>query len=254
MRGRFNTKGQLTLFVILAIVIVGILIVLIFPAIRDKVFGAGGQASIEGCLETEVQNALDKVMLHGGSIDPTLYYKYEGENIDYICYTNEYYKTCVMQKPLFKQEIEAEIERVIAPKVAECITNVKNRLKGEGYTIETSGTERADIRIIPNNLIVNVDIKIEATKDNKPEPYANFGFEIKSPAYNMIMAASSIASWEAYYGEAATENYMIYYHELKVEKKKQGDGTKIYIITNRNTGTKLQFASRSLAWPPGYAV
>jgi hypothetical protein len=47
---------------------------------------------------------------------------------------------------------------------------------------------------------------------------------------------------------------MAFYPDVKVEKKKQSDGTKVYIITDRNTGEKLQFATRSLAWPPGYAL
>jgi hypothetical protein len=51
-------------------------------------------------------------------------------------------------------------------------------------------------------------------------------------------------------------NYNIYeyYHDLKVEKKKQIDETSIYILTNRDTGEKFQFASRSYAFPPGVIV
>jgi hypothetical protein len=47
---------------------------------------------------------------------------------------------------------------------------------------------------------------------------------------------------------------MNYYHDLKVEKKKQLDGTNIYILTDRNNENKFQFASRSVAWPPGYGA
>jgi len=45
---------------------------------------------------------------------------------------------------------------------------------------------------------------------------------------------------------------MDYYHHLKVEKKKQGDGTTIYMITNRDTGDKFQFASRSVDIGSGF--
>ena len=44
---------------------------------------------------------------------------------------------------------------------------------------------------------------------------------------------------------------MNYYHDLKVEKNKQTDGSTIYILTERDTENKFQFASRSVAWPPG---
>jgi hypothetical protein len=37
-----------------------------------------------------------------------------------------------------------------------------------------------------------------------------------------------------------------------MQKIKQDDGTTLYIIENKKTGEKFQFASRSLAFPPGY--
>ena len=66
------------------------------------------------------------------------------------------------------------------------------------------------------------------------------------------MIASSISNWEAKYGDSETMNYMIYYPNLKVEKKKQGDGTTIYIITDKESEDKFMFASRSLVLPAGF--
>jgi hypothetical protein len=45
---------------------------------------------------------------------------------------------------------------------------------------------------------------------------------------------------------------MIYYPSLKVEKKKQGEGSTVYILTDRDTDEKFYFAVRSLAIPPGF--
>jgi len=47
---------------------------------------------------------------------------------------------------------------------------------------------------------------------------------------------------------------MTYYRDLKVEKKKQTDGSTVYILTKMDSGDKFQFASRSVAWPPGYGI
>ena len=41
---------------------------------------------------------------------------------------------------------------------------------------------------------------------------------------------------------------------FKFEKITQGDGTKIYIITERDTLEKFQFASRSYVWPQGIYI
>jgi len=70
--------------------------------------------------------------------------------------------------------------------------------------------------------------------------------------YELVSIVNSILNWEARYGDSETTIYMNYYHDLKVEKKKQSDGSTIYILTDRNTLDKFQFASRSVAWPPGY--
>jgi hypothetical protein len=44
------------------------------------------------------------------------------------------------------------------------------------------------------------------------------------------------------------------YHKLKVEKKSPEYGTSIYILTDRETNDKFQFAARSVVMPPGYGV
>jgi hypothetical protein len=45
---------------------------------------------------------------------------------------------------------------------------------------------------------------------------------------------------------------MALYHNLIVQRMIQDDGTKIYTITDLNTGSMFQFATRSFVFPPGY--
>jgi hypothetical protein len=47
---------------------------------------------------------------------------------------------------------------------------------------------------------------------------------------------------------------MQYYPDLKIEKTKLSDGTTIYILSNVVSKDRFTFASRSLAWPPGYGL
>ena len=53
---------------------------------------------------------------------------------------------------------------------------------------------------------------------------------------------SNILDWETKVGDAETTLYMDYYHHLKVEKRKQTDGTTIYIVSNRNTEQKFIYS------------
>ena len=56
------------------------------------------------------------------------------------------------------------------------------------------------------------------------------------------------------YGDADVQSYMNFYHNLQIEKKKQGDGTTIYILKDINTGEVFQFASRSNYFGAGVPI
>jgi hypothetical protein len=69
--------------------------------------------------------------------------------------------------------------------------------------------------------------------------------------FELVVIENSIIDWETTYGDAEVTTYMAYYPNLKVEKK-SGSGGKVYILTDRDTGNKFEFASRSQVWPSGY--
>jgi len=72
--------------------------------------------------------------------------------------------------------------------------------------------------------------------------------------YDLVMISTSILNFEARYGDSNPLSFMVYYPSLWIDKLKQGDGTKIYILTDLNTGESFTFASRSLSWPAGYGI
>ena len=112
-----NKKGQLTIFIIIAIIIVAVLLFLFYPRIKTIVSGPSPSSYIEKCTEDATKEVLEKLEAQGGSLTPENYILYEDNKVDYVCYTNEYYKRCTMQKPFLKQDIEKEITEYIEPKV-----------------------------------------------------------------------------------------------------------------------------------------
>jgi len=241
-----NKRGQITIFIILGLLILIVLFFLFrgnFQIIESKT----PILRIEDCVEQGLE--IEQLNEQGGSFNPEFYYLYKGDKIQYLCYTDEYYKTCVMQKPLLKQEIEKEINSKINPILSNCVDSVKSDLEKEGYSVRL-GNLNSDIKIIPENIVIEISDVLETEKNGKTN-YENLKINIPSKLYEMTMIASSISNWEAHYGDSETMNYMIYYPNIKVEKKKQGEGTTIYILTNRLTLDKFQFASRSLVIPPG---
>lgn len=249
-----NKKAQLTLFVIIALGIVAVLLMIFLPDIGTLFRAPVPNLELKECLQDSVQEGLKQAMLHGGELEPQLNYLYNGELIGYTCYTNKWYDTCVVQKPMLKQDIEKEVEIYVQPRAQACIDDLKSKLESRGYSVNSEGKGTVDIRIIPNNIIVNLDLSMQVEKDDSKQVYEKFSSEIYSEAYDLIMIATSITSWETTYGGAAAEQYMDFYPNLKVERKQQTYGTTIYVLTDRETQEQLIFASRSVARPPGYSA
>lgn len=248
-RANMNTRAQLTIFIILALVIVAILLILFYPRIKIMVAGPTTSDFIESCTEKAAKEAIDKLAVQGGSLEPENYILYQDNKVEYVCYTTEYYKKCVMQKPFLKQELEKEISKYVEPKVKSCFESLKQQLENRGSDVSL-GEIKVETSIVPNSIIITVNAPMVITKEGASS-FNKFKTEIKSEMYDLVMLASSIANWEARYGDSESMIYMLYYPNIKVEKKVQSDGSKIYILTERNTEEQFMFASRSVALPAG---
>ena len=157
-----------------------------------------------------------------------------------------------MQHPLLKNHIESEIYNIIKPKADECFASMQESYRKKGYNVALS-EGKMEVELLPKKVSIVFNKTLSLTKDTT-QSYESFVVVLNNNLYELMSIALSIANWEVRYGDAETTLYMTYYHNLKVEKKKQSEGTKIYILTDRNTENKFQFATRSVAWPPGYAA
>ncbi|MDD5192879.1 MAG: hypothetical protein PHH54_02925 [Candidatus Nanoarchaeia archaeon] len=244
-------KGQITIFIILALAIVVVLILLFIG--RNSLVSIISEKTpvqqIRECMQEPIQTSLDKIDMQGGSFEPKNYFLYQGNKVEYLCYTEENFKPCVMQKPLLKQSIEKELETYLQPRARDCLESVKSSLERKGYSVAYKNPI-LKASLIPNNIIVEIESDLTVEKSST-ETYKTIKIDFSSSLYNLVMITSSILNWEARYGTAETMNYMIYYPSIKVEKKKQSEGTTIYILTDRNSLDKFMFASRSYVIVPG---
>jgi hypothetical protein len=246
-----NKKGQLAIFIILALAILIVLVLLfINRGVLPSVFTTQSPVEqIRSCIGEGVKPGLAIIGMQGGSLEPSFYYLYQGNKVDYLCYTEENYKGCIMQKPFLKQSVEGEIKKYIEPRARDCINAAVSSLQKNGYSVDFKKPE-ISVTLIPNSIIIEANLDLNIVKGSK-ESYKSIKTDVSSSLYDLTMIASSIGNWEARYGDAETMNYMVYYPSLRLEKKIQGDGTKIYILTDKNNLEKLMFASRSYAIPSG---
>ncbi len=254
---RNSKKSQLTIFVIIAIAIVAVLLIVLYPRLKQLfVPTPPGDLIPRDCVDRVITGLLNESMLRGGSLKPQLYFMYNNYTIAYVCYTGEWYKTCVMQNPFLKESVEAEINKNMQENISACFSQMENSLKSRGYSVTSSGSRKSSVNIQPDRISFSIDLSMALSKGEESLGFDSKDFKLQFPSksYDLLLVASSIQNYEARYGDSAPEIYMTYYPFVKVEKKRFDDGTKVYILTERNTGEVLQFATRSLAWPAGWAL
>lgn len=247
-------RGQITLFIILAILIVGLVLLFLFviPGIGTSTTfdEKNPQAFIQTCLEDVLEETSETISLQGGSLVPEHYFTYNDINIQYLCYTNENYKTCVIQKPLLQQNIEIEIKEEIEENVVGCFNALEESFESKNYDVQLE-TGKTTVELLPKRIAVSFDYVLTVSK-GQTDRYDDFSVVLNNNLYELLGIANSIVKWESTVGDANPRAYMTLYPDLKVNKNVRDDGTKIYVLTDKNTGGEFQFASRSLVFPPGY--
>ncbi len=113
------------------------------------------------------------------------------------------------------------------------------------------GSGITNIELLPKRVVASFDYVLTVSK-TQTDRYDSFSVVLNNNLYELTSIANSIVEWEATVGEAYPTDYMTFYPDLKVEKNLRDDGTKIYVLTDKNARNKFQFASRSLVFPPGH--
>jgi hypothetical protein len=208
------------------------------------------ELGFEGCIEDAIKQSSKILGEQGGFLNPEFHYLYQGKNIGYLCYTNLYYKPCVVQKPFLKQHFEAELEKATKDKIQRCYENSLDDLKRKGYDV-SSGDLDINILLEPNRILIKLEAPVVISRE-VARGFESFDVVVNSQIYNMLMIATSVLQYETRFGDSDTSSLMIFYPNLIIDKIKRGDGTTLYILEDKNTKDKFQFASRSFVWPPGY--
>ena len=249
-----DKRGQVTIFIIIAIVIVAlaVLIYFLYPRIFSSAsFDAQNpERYLQDCVEKDLQESIEILSSQGGEFNPTNYYLYMDDKLNYLCYTNEFYKVCTVQEPFLQNSIESKISENISIKINECWNSLIETYEKKSYSVSNKkGMIKTEI--LPERVMVRfIDYELTVTKEST-ETHKSFNIILNNNLYELLEIASNIIEWESTIGDADMWAYMMFFKHLKAEKIKQTDDTKVYILTNKDTGEKFQFASRSLAFPPG---
>ncbi len=251
-RGSSMSKnGQVTIFIILALVLVGVVVVIFaFPSVNVFSDSVNPGAYLKSCIEPEINNIKNTLSEQGGYANPPHYTFYQNMKLQYLCYTTENYLPCTVQQPLLVKHVEKEMKAYIEPRAKQCLQDLKNQYERKGYRV-SSGASEIQISVIPEKIIVDFNAPLTITKEST-QTFQKFAVAVDSKWYELILTAVSIIQYESTLGDSETSLYISYYPNLKIDKTRRDDGSTIYQLSDVTTEDKFAFATKSLVWPQGY--
>ena len=250
-RGLINKQGQVTIFVILALVIVGVIVVIFaFPEVNVFSDSVNPGAYLKSCIEPEIEIIKSTLSEQGGYANPLHYTFYQDMKLQYLCYTSESYVPCKVQQPLLVKHVEKEMKNYIEPRAKQCLQDLKNQYERKGYSV-TSGVSEIKVSIIPDKIIVDFNAPLTITKQDT-QSFQKFAVAVESQWYDLLLTAVSILQYESTLGDSETSLYISYYPNLNIDKVRRDDGSTIYQLSDVTTKDKFSFATRSLVWPQGF--
>ena len=240
----------MTLFVILAILLVAIVVIIFaFPEVNVFSTAVNPGAYLKDCIEPEVTEIKEVLSRQGGYHNPRSYALYQDEKISYLCYTAENYIPCVVQQPLLVRYVEKEIKDYIEPRAKQCLQDLKNQYERKGYDVSVSSGV-INVSIVPSKILVEFLAPITIRKE-ETQTFQKFAVSVDSEWYDLLLTAVSILQYESTFGDSETGLYISYYPNLKIDKTRRDDGSTIYKLSDVTTDDKFDFATRSLVWPQG---
>lgn len=250
-----NRKGQVAVWVIIAIFLVASISLFFFIERRVSVPTevVAGEMNpkqfIDKCVRKYANEAVDIMLPQGGFINPGHSKLYKNTNVGYLCYNSGNYNPCINEHSVLINEIKEEIKNYINPRVEQCFNDYKREIERRNSIVKFSEMS-LDVEIVPGRIFVNIERNATISINEQSYSYNTFNIEIINPIYNLARVAMEIASQEAKYCYFEYVGYMILYPEFKISRDVMSDSTEIYAIKDKKSEKELNIAIRSCAIPP----
>ncbi len=249
-------RGQITIFIIVGLLVVGLIVGFILFRKDLLPTSTGGNPQdpkdyIDSCIKPKIKEAADILISQGGYIKPVLNITIDGQHIAYLCYTSNYYNSCINQNPMLITSLKNEIKSYIKKDLDDCFTNLQTELQNKGYNVALSEGD-FDVELAPRRVVLNINRQLTITKSGGTERFENFKAVLSHPIYDLGIVAQEITSQEAQYCNFESVGFMLLYSDFNIKRFKTGSLSTIYTITHKPTGKQFKFAVRGCVIPPGF--
>ena len=245
-------RGQITIFVILGIVLV-VIVVLLFTLRREilpknilPTQTVSLQDHVEDCIRESGNNAINLVSKQGGEINPGFYQMFQGNKVEYLCYTSNNLSSCFVRQPFLQEHIENEINNYVTNNIKQCID--LNLWKDNGYSV-SAGNMDVRTTIGRYDTIIILEYPVTITKGDVTEAKSRFSYTSRVPLGRLIEVSDDIVNSETVSGVFYPVPYMLRNKgEVEIIRFWQGD-SKIYRLNLKNGNYIFQFAVRGSVIP-----
>ena len=259
MAEKLNRKGQVSIWIILGVILVGS-ILLFFAISRGPGIinpGSGGvfdmQSFLEQCVKEDVEEVVDLILPHGGFLQPKNSVLYQEIEVEYLCYSNGYYNveplgTCVQQH-MIKSEIKSEIKKYLDDgRMADCFREMETEFDKRGdLNYENNLPPEVNLDWGPDKIVVEINKETTIENSGEKRRFNNFVVEVKSPAYNLAHVANTIALQQAETCYFEYVGYGLIYPRYDIDLFVMSDSSKVYSITDEDSGLVMNVAVRACA-------
>lgn len=247
-----NKKGQVTLFIMLAIMIVAAIVLAIYfmgGVDPESQTDLNPKQFIQKCVRNAVEDSVELMLMNGGQRNPSQAITYLGEEWNYLCYQGDFYLPCYNLHPMLENLIESEIEADIDRDIQECFDSMEEDFGDKGYDV-SGGKTSYSVDLLPGKVAINLDKKIDLVRGESSQTFRNFDLSVMSPIYELARIAREVVNSESQFCHFEYNGYMLLYPDYEIRRVDYSD-SKIYRLIDRTTGAEFKFAVRSCAFAPG---
>lgn len=238
------------IFVILAIVLI-VGIALLFVVDRGPRISTRGQdfenpeSFIDKCVKDAVLETSDFILPQGGFVNPKDYKMHQGNKVTYLCKNINYYEPCVNQYPLYLNTLKKELDDELGIKIGQCFSLLEEELTQRNYQI-SGGNLKVNTKLKPGIVEVLVERDFTMSKKDFSRRFEDFRIFVKSPIFDLAFVAREIVSQESSNCYFNNDGFMALYPKFDIRRNFaiDGDDTKIYTMTYKNGGEKMNIAIR----------
>ena len=250
-----SKRSQVTIFIIVGIVIIGIVALfflfrsgIVIPGIGEKP-EKNPNIFLESCIEDKVKEAVELISSQGGYISNPLHktFKFTEEetygNISYLCYTQNYYVPCINQEPMLIQHLKNEVHNYISDDVRNCFDDLASSLERQNYVVDATYRD-FEIELTEKKVIIEIDAELTLTKTGETSKREDFKIIIPSRFYDLALVVQEIVSQEARFCNFEYLGYMLFYPQWDINKFRTSDSIIIYTVEHKDSKEKFRFAIR----------